>query len=160
MPKALRKWVYLGVGIVVATIGTAAFFSKPTIKYRALGGPIRIAEVDDSVRKRGFLGIDYDSAPQDQLASVGLKNGVVITRIVDGGPAALSGIEIGDFLTKVDDLPIRQPSDLRGASLQWRPGQVVRVTFVHRARAGPILDVADVRLISFNEIEQLHRRDE
>ena len=160
MRRHFWKWACLGGGILIAAVIVVAHFSKPTIKHRALGGPVRIVEVDESLLKRGFLGIDYALAPKDQLASVGLENGVLVTRVVEGGPAESAGIAVGDILTRVNEQPIKHPSDLRGESLFWAPEQVVKLTFVHRDDAGTVEEVADARLISFDEIRQLTPRDE
>lgn len=53
--------------------------------------------------RRGFIGIVFRSLP---------NKGVLITDIVDGGPADKAGLKQGDILTHFDSKAIKQPKDL------------------------------------------------
>jgi S1-C subfamily serine protease len=71
-------------------------------------------------------------------------DGVRITQIVDGSPAADAGLETGDVITKVDDDAVTSPAELAQRIQAKDAGDTVKVTYV---RDGDT-KTADVKLIS------------
>ncbi len=72
---------------------------------------------DPLTADRGWLGASFQVVGSDLAAALGLetKNGVRITRLATGGPAAEAGLREGDVITKLDGrvLPVKRPEDLR-----------------------------------------------
>jgi S1-C subfamily serine protease len=52
-------------------------------------------------------------------------NGAAIQRLVDGGPAAGSGIAPGDIITSVDNVPINGPTAMTDVLVPHHPGDVI-----------------------------------
>jgi serine protease Do len=79
---------------------------------------------------RAFLGINYTDN-DDQLASrfnLPVKEGVIVTGVEDGSPAAKAGLRDGDIITQIDGTPVTQGADLRKVMRQHKPGDTVRLT--------------------------------
>jgi serine protease Do len=78
---------------------------------------------------RAFLGINYTDI-DDQLASqfrLPVREGIIVTGVADGSPAAANGLRDGDIITRIDDTPITQGADLRRAIRQRKPGDTIRL---------------------------------
>ena len=56
-------------------------------------------------------------------------HGVVIARLVEGGPAQKHGLKIGDILLKVGDNQITERADVQRALSKIKPGVAVKVEF-------------------------------
>jgi hypothetical protein len=156
-PNARNVLIAIAVGIGAVAVVLAWHLGKG-IKPRALGGPIRIVEVDEAVLKRGFLGIDYDSASEEQLERVRLERGVVVTRVVDDSPAEIGGIETGDILTTANGVPVGSRAELKKLSANWLPGQAVSLTVIRSATDGQSEQVITAHLMSFAEMQELMSR--
>jgi S1-C subfamily serine protease len=140
------------MGIAIAVIG---FFAKPTIRPRALGGPVAIVSVDPALRTRGFLGIHYESLTAEQRKSLVLVCGVRLTDVLEGGPADQSGIEVGEFLLQIDGDPVLNSEALREVSQAWKPDQIVKLAVGHIEDESVIERTVEVRLITYNRLVEL-----
>ena len=65
-----------------------------------------------------YLGVTGEDATGDQA-------GALITEIVASGPAADSGLQVGDLVTAVDALGVRSMTDLAGRIRSYSPGDSV-----------------------------------
>jgi S1-C subfamily serine protease len=155
--RARNVFIAVAVGIGAVAVVLVWYLGKG-IKPRALGGPIRIVEVDEATLKRGFLGIDFDSATEEQLESAGIDHGVAVTRVLDDSPADRAGIETGDILTTVNGVPIGTRADLKTLSADWLPGQAVSLTVIHSAADDRSEQVITAQLMSFAEMQELMSR--
>jgi 2-alkenal reductase len=77
-----------------------------------------------------FLGITYgminaDIAKQYQLS---VQQGAYVTSVIDGGPVGKVGIKTGDIITSLEGIKLGQQASLRGVLLQYKPGDVVKLT--------------------------------
>ncbi len=77
-----------------------------------------------------FLGITYgminaDIAKQNQLT---VKQGALVTSVIDGGPVGKVGMKAGDIITSFEGIKLGQQASLRGVLLQYKPGDVVKLT--------------------------------
>jgi Do/DeqQ family serine protease len=80
---------------------------------------------------RGWLGIEAREVPQDVLAAAGVESGGVLVAVVlQGGPAAVSGIRPGDILTAINDEPLNGPRQAIQLISRYRPGTVIRVALI------------------------------
>jgi len=91
--------------------------------------PVDLARqvMDDLVRDgrviRGWIGVEPRDLPADLAASLGLDKvqGVLITGVLQGGPAAQAGVRPGDVVTAVGDRPVQTTADLLTAVAALKP---------------------------------------
>jgi putative serine protease PepD len=76
--------------------------------------------ISDGSIERAYLGVSSAEQPGSVGATVGA--------IQAGGPAAGSGLQPGDRITKLDDRAVQNPSDLSAAILDYKPGDHVKLT--------------------------------
>jgi S1-C subfamily serine protease len=100
--------------------------------------PVDLARqvMDDLVREgrviRGWIGVEPRDLPADLAASLGLEKvtGVLITGVLQGGPAALAGVRPGDVVTDVGPRSVRTTADLLKAVAALKPKSVVALNLV------------------------------
>ncbi|MBP8177769.1 MAG: trypsin-like peptidase domain-containing protein [Spirochaetes bacterium] len=83
--------------------------------------------------RRGWLGF----LVQEKMINNDSQVHVEIISIVDGSPAYKAGIEVGDIVREVDDIPIKKISDLMKAIHSKQIGSLVNVVI---ARDGQLLN--------------------
>jgi S1-C subfamily serine protease len=71
--------------------------------------------------KRAYLGLQ--SAPHSPSA----LSGAEVQSVIPNGPAERAGIETGDVITRVDDEPVREPSDVSAAIADNKPNDKVQI---------------------------------
>ena len=85
----------------------------------------------------GIEGADLDAPAAMRMR---LPGGAEVNRIVEDGPAAVAGLQVGDVVTRVDDSAIGSMSDLIAALRPHVPGDVVRLS-VRRGDERLVLEV-------------------
>jgi Do/DeqQ family serine protease len=91
--------------------------------------PVDLARqvMDDLVRDgrvvRGWIGVEPRDLPADLAASLGLEKvqGVLITGVLQAGPAAQAGVRPGDVVTAVGDRVVQTTADLLKAVAALKP---------------------------------------
>jgi S1-C subfamily serine protease len=76
--------------------------------------------------KRAALGVSI-STVTDQS---GQPVGVGVFNVVPGGPAANAGLQNGDVITKVDDVPVATAQQLQEVLAARKPGDTMRITLI------------------------------
>ena len=79
---------------------------------------------------RAYLGVQVQSVTPAVAAAAGLArtDGVLVARVVAGGPAARAGLQANDVLVALGDVPIADQQDLQQALAgRFRPGETVAV---------------------------------
>ena len=100
--------------------------------------PVDLARqvMDDLVRDgrviRGWIGVEPRDLPADLGASLGLEKvqAVLITGVLQGGPAALAGVRPGDVVTAVNARPVQTTADLLKAVAALKPQSVATLAVV------------------------------
>ncbi len=78
--------------------------------------------------ERGFLGIMIDTLDPKMARTFSFKGkGVLVIEPLQDTPAAKSGIQTGDIITKVDGRKVASASDLRFLVADMRPGTKVKL---------------------------------
>ncbi len=73
--------------------------------------------------QKALIGIQYN--PNDDE-----REGVKVTAVTENGGAKAAGLEEGDVIVKINDVKIKQFSDLKGQLYAKRPGDVINVTIL------------------------------
>src|SRR5205823_12618706 len=84
---------------------------------KIVGGPLGKQPQAD-VATRGFLGIDL----MDD------SNGVVVKTLLDKGPAASGGVQVGDRVTKFQGKTVRDIDGVRQLASKVATGETVKLT--------------------------------
>jgi serine protease Do len=100
--------------------------------------------------QRAMLGIEGSSLPdvqtnasddeelsklQTKMKELGVVEGVLITKINDGGSAASADLKVNDVIVGLNGTPINKMADLQGALAKYRPGQTVKVKIIRDKKA-------------------------
>jgi serine protease DegQ len=81
---------------------------------------------------RPFLGISFNDVDADLAAQFRLpvREGVIVTDVLRGSPAANGGLRPQDIITRVNDSPIAMGGDLRRVLRGKKPGETVQLSVV------------------------------
>jgi S1-C subfamily serine protease len=84
--------------------------------------------------QRAYLGIEYmpENASEEAKKEAGITDGegVYVTNVRAEGAAQIAGIKKGDFITKINGVPIYSPADMVGQVATYRPGDKISVSYV------------------------------
>ena len=85
---------------------------------------------------RGWIGIEPGELTPELTQTFGIKTaqGVIVTGVLNGGPAADAGIRPGDVITQINGQPVRTASELLSRIAALTPGQPVPFTLERRAQ--------------------------
>ena len=98
--------------------------------------------IRDGQVTRGWIGVE----PRDLTAEIAetfnlpLKDGVLITGVLQNGPAAQGGVHPGDVVVQIAQTPVANTSQLLNAVASLKPGEPAKIT-VQRAGKMLALDV-------------------
>jgi serine protease Do len=81
---------------------------------------------------RPFLGIAFSDVDENLALQFRLpvKEGVLVTDVQNGSPAAKAGVRPQDIITRIGDTPVGMGGDLRRALRGMKPGDDARLTVV------------------------------
>lgn len=81
--------------------------------------------IDDQIDKQG-------TTLKDKLDKLGIKSadGVLVSKIIDGGSAASADIKENDVIIGINDTPVHKMADLQGVLAKKRPGDKVKIKLI------------------------------
>jgi Do/DeqQ family serine protease len=87
--------------------------------------------------QRGLMGVYIEEINADLAEQLGLERveGVVVTRVSEGGGADLAGLQRGDVITGINGQPTLTAPALQELLGQFRPGNLIRVAFLRNGQA-------------------------
>jgi serine protease Do len=105
-------------------------FAIPTNMAR----PIMEALIKDGKFSRGYLGVNIGTVTPAMLKEVklGASEGVVVGGIQPGGPAANTGLRMGDVVVGISGKPVKTDQELRTAIAASKPGTSIDLDVVHQ----------------------------
>lgn len=122
-------------------IGINSAIASPTGAYAGYSFtiPVNIVKkiVSDLMKhgtvQRAYLGIQYapDGASDEDKARAGIKDGdgIYVVDVPPSGAAGSAGIKKGDYITKINGIPVVSGADMVGQIATYRPGDKVSVTY-------------------------------
>lgn len=122
-------------------IGINSAIASPTGAYAGYSFtiPVNIVKkiVSDLMKhgtvQRAFLGINYPTEANSE--EIRAKNGgndvdgIYVLDVTGNGAAAAAGIKKGDFITKINNVPVYNGADMVGQIATYRPGDKVVITY-------------------------------
>lgn len=122
----------------VVGINTAIFSQSGGSHGIGFAIPVRLARdvMDQLIAHgrviRGWLGITgRDLTPTlAKSLDIAYRRGILVSEVLEGGPADLAGIEPGDLITGVDRRPIEGAQDLLTTIAAKKPGSPLAVTIL------------------------------
>ena len=105
-------------------------FAIPTSTARS----VMEAIVRDGQVTRGWIGVEPQDLTPELAESFGIAagQGVIITGVLQNGPAAQAGIRPGDVITHVAGRPVRNVAQLLSAVAALPPGEAAQLEVVRR----------------------------
>jgi hypothetical protein len=88
-------------------------------------------QAEDDLRPRGYLGIEWSDVDGEGNDGPAIR----VDRVLEGSPAALAGLKVGDILTRIRGRAFERSQDARVALAEVLPGTDVPV--VVRRGSGP-----------------------
>jgi serine peptidase DegS len=117
-------------------VGINSLIYTETGNFNGIGFAIPIDIVTDVMKQitengyviRGWLGVEGQNVPLQMLKSIGLKiQGVLITGVDSDGPGDKAGLEIGDIITHINRIEIKDTADVLDLIAAGRPGDNFRI---------------------------------
>jgi serine peptidase DegS len=117
-------------------VGINSLIYSDTGNFNGIGFAIPIDLVSDVMKQitengyviRGWLGVEGQNVPLQTLKSIGLQvQGVIITGIDAGGPGDKAGLEIGDIITHINQVEIKNTADVLDMIAAGKPGDNFRI---------------------------------
>jgi serine protease Do len=80
--------------------------------------------------KRGYIGVSIAQITEDYAKELGLESGdgAFIGEVIQGSPAQKSGVQVGDFILKINDVTIKSYKDLLKIVGETPVGQTLKLT--------------------------------
>ncbi len=127
------KGELVGINTAIASPSRASAgigFAIPTNMAR----PIMEALIRDGKFTRGYLGVGIGTVTPAILKEhkLGASEGVVVGGIQPNGPAARTGLQMGDVVVAIDRKPVKTDHELRTMIAATKPGTVVELAIVHQ----------------------------
>ena len=90
--------------------------------------------VKDGQVTRGWIGVEPQelNAELAETFNIKTKSGVIITGVLQNGPAAQAGIQPGDVIVAVEGKPISNVTELLGAVAALKPGVAAPLTVLRK----------------------------
>lgn len=79
---------------------------------------------------RGYLGVGIKDITAELKSKYGNSTGAIVINVENDSPAAKAGLKIWDLITKVNDTPIKNSSQLRNVIALIEPNKNIEVTFI------------------------------
>jgi serine protease Do len=103
--------------------------------------------ITDGHVTRGWLGVGIQDVNASLAEAMGLEEagGILITSVLEDGPAAKAGLKQGDVIVKFDGEPVKTTSELRFAVARSDPGTRTDVVVIRDGRQKTVDVVLSVR---------------
>jgi serine protease Do len=88
------------------------------------------------VVQRAFIGVSIRDIDSKFAEEKGLKNlnGIYVSGLSENGSAEQAGIELGDVITKIEEIEVNNVSELQEQVGKYRPGDKIKVSLVRSGK--------------------------
>jgi serine protease Do len=88
------------------------------------------------VVQRAFIGVSIRDIDSKFAEDKGLKNlnGIYVSGLSENGSAEQAGIELGDVITKIEEIEVNNVSELQEQVSKYRPGDKIKVSLVRSGK--------------------------
>jgi len=127
-PLVNTQGFVIGVNTAIDARAQGIGFAIPIDNVKSI-----ISELERNGRvKRGYVGIGLGVLSPEIAASLGLEDaeGVVVTQVINGGPAAAAGLQKYDIIVEFGPKKIQTPSDLQNAVADTTIGSKAKVKII------------------------------
>jgi serine protease DegQ len=86
---------------------------------------------------RGWIGVEPQNLSKELSESLGLPSstkGVLLSGVLEGGPAARGGVKAGDVLIAINGSPIQDVRGLLNQVAQISPGNQAKLTILRKGK--------------------------
>ncbi len=92
---------------------------------------------DYGATQRGYLGINPADVTSELAREKGISDvkGVYVYRLVEEGSAREAGLEQGDIIVSINDIPVNSISEMNEIVGQFRPGDKVKVGYERKGKS-------------------------
>jgi len=92
---------------------------------------------DKGTVTRGWIGVQIQTVTPDLADSMGLKEatGALVSEPQKDSPAAKAGIQSGDVITSIDDVPVHDPRELARKIGTMAPGTSIKLGVIHQGQS-------------------------
>ena len=117
-------------------VGINSLIYTETGNFNGIGFAIPIDLASDVMKQitengyviRGWLGVEGQNVPLQTLQSIDLQvQGVLITGVDEGGPGNKAGLKVGDIITHINQIDIKDTADVLDMIAAGRPGDNFRI---------------------------------
>jgi len=117
-------------------VGINSLIYSDTGNFNGIGFAIPIDLVVDVMKQitengyviRGWLGVEGQNVALQTLKSIGMQvQGVIITGVDEGGPGYKAGLEVGDIITHINQVEIKDTADVLDMIAAGKPGDNFRI---------------------------------
>ena len=91
-----------------------------------------------SDEEKPYLGIYGSGVPETYQSRFNWPAGVYISRVIDGSPAQLAGLESGDIITAIDNTDVKGMEDLETILAQHKVGDKITITIARTDAKGNV----------------------
>ncbi|ADU97050.1 DegQ family serine endoprotease [Thermovibrio ammonificans] len=79
---------------------------------------------------RGWLGVYIEDISGELAQKFGVKEGVLVTKVMPGSPAEKGGLKSGDIIVEFNGKPVKNVADLQLKVINTKPGTKVKITVI------------------------------
>jgi putative serine protease PepD len=131
------------IGVPTAGASVPSQSGQPSAGNVGLGFaiPVDLAKsVSDQLIATGSIthstfGVEAVTVSSTAAGEAGVSEGLYLSGVLPGGPAASAGLRAGDIITKLDGQPATDTNQLAAITLTKRPGEHVDVTYERGGRS-------------------------
>ncbi len=135
-PLVNLKGEVIGINTAIIASGQGLGFAVPVNTLKNI-----LPQLKKGVVKRGFLGVQNLQEISPEMIkelNLNIEHGVIINGVLQGEPADLAGIKVGDIILSIDGKPMKTPKDVVNYIGNQTPGKVVNIEIVRVSIDGKI----------------------
>lgn len=127
----------VGINVMIIQPGQGIGFAIPI----NLAKTIMMALINQGKVVRPWLGIGLQDLTPELIASFKLENkeGALIGQVFEGSPAEKAGLKLGDIITEIDEVKIKNSQDVVHEVLKKQVGQKVKMKIIREGKEMEIL---------------------